>query len=117
MVERPEWLCVRRVLDGLELTNSCEGLAQYGDYMDLRMLEMRHSSEPWKIDARWKEIRRGWCFGDTSFRKEMLERLDDRLESRRRESFSGEDMVRHDEVEAERLLDLCVGIPRCGLAG
>ena len=103
-VERPEWLCVDRVLGGLGLTDSCEGRAQYGDYMDLRMLEMRHSAEPWKIDARWKDIRRGWCLGDAPFRKEMLERLDDSLESRRRESFSGEDVARHDEVEAERLV-------------
>ncbi len=103
-VERPEWLCVDRVLGGLGLADSREGRAQYGDYVDLRMLEMMHSSEPWKIDARWAAIRRGWCFGDASFRKEMLERLDDRLESRRRESFSGEDMAKHDEVEAERLV-------------
>ena len=102
LVERPEWLCVSRVLSGLGLTDSREGRAQYGDYVEMRILEMQHSSEPWKIDARWKEIRRGWCFGDTLFRKEMLERLDDRLESNRRDSFSGEDMARHDEVEAER---------------
>ncbi len=103
-VERPEWLCVDRVLGGLGLMDSREGRAQYGEYMEMRMLEMQHSSEPWKVDARWKEIRRGWCLGDAAFREEMLERLDGHLKVGRRESFSGEDVTKHDEVEAERLV-------------
>ncbi len=104
LVERPEWLHVDRVLGGLGWMDSREGRTQYGDYMDMRMLEMRHSSEPWKIDARWKNIRQGWCLGEASFREEMLERLDDRLKDKRRESFSGGGVERHDEVEAERLV-------------
>lgn len=79
---------------------------QYRDYIGQRMLEMQHSSEPWKIDAQWAAIRRGWCFGEGSFRKEMLERLDGSMESKRRESFSGEDVKTHDEIEAEHLVGL-----------
>jgi REP element-mobilizing transposase RayT len=106
LTKRPEWLCVDRVLRGLELDDSSAGRGQYRDYMRLRILEMQHSSKPWKIDAQWQVIRRGWCFGDPSFRKEMLDRLDRSLEFKQRESFSGEGVRTHDEVEAERLVTL-----------
>ncbi|MEI6891891.1 MAG: transposase [Pontiella sp.] len=97
---RPEWLCVDRILSGLGLSDTAEGRKQYRECMNMRILEMQQSSEPWKIDAQWKHIRRGWCFGDGSFRNEMLKRLDDRMESKQRASFSGEEVKRHDEVEA-----------------
>lgn len=106
LVERPEWLVVERVFGGLGLSDSPEDLKKYRDYMGMRILEMQHGSEPWKIDDQWAAIRRGWCFGAGPFRNEMLERLDGSLESKRRESFSGEEVSRHDEEEAERLVGL-----------
>ena len=76
--------------------------------MEKRLLEMRHSSEPWKVDEAWNKVRRGWCFGDDTFRKSMLERLDGSLESVRRDSVSGDEVAMHDEAEAERLV--CLGL-------
>ncbi|MEA2069634.1 MAG: hypothetical protein U9P12_10565 [Verrucomicrobiota bacterium] len=65
---------------------------------------MQHSNNPWLIDEVWQRIRRGWCFGDEPFRKEMEKRLGGALETAKRESLSGEGIRRHDETEAERLV-------------
>ncbi|MCF7849131.1 MAG: transposase [Kiritimatiellales bacterium] len=104
--KKPAWLCVDRVLGGLNLKDSPNGRKGYHAYIQKRLLEMRHSAEPWKADEEWKNIRRGWCFGDDQFRKDMVERLDGALESNRRDSFSGPEVKRHDELEAERLVEL-----------
>ncbi len=103
---RPEWLCVERVLSGAGLKDTPAGRRGYRSMMERRVLEMQHSSEPWKVDEAWSRIRRGWCFGDSGFRKAMLEHLDGALESKKRASFSGEEVRQHDEVEAERIVGL-----------
>jgi REP element-mobilizing transposase RayT len=104
--ERPEWLYVDRLLEGMGLADSSEGREVYRGYVESRMLEMELSSAPWKIDKQWDYIRRGWCFGGQVFRLEMLDRMDGALEAKRRDSFSGDDVRRHDEIEAERLVGL-----------
>jgi hypothetical protein len=72
--------------------------------MTRRVAEMQMSSKPWMIDENWKKNRRGWCFGDESFRKELLDCLDQIVAPAKRESFSGEEMLQHDTAEAERLV-------------
>ena len=104
--KRPKWLCVDRVLGCMGLGDTLDGRKVYRAYIQKRMLEMRHSAEPWKAEVEWKNIRRGWCFGDDLFRKEMVGRLDGALEPSRRESFSGPEVKRHDEMEAERLVKM-----------
>lgn len=111
--KRPDWLCVKRVLNGLGLSDTPAGRRNYQTTAERRVLEMQHSSEPWKADEGWDRIRRGWCFGDSGFRKEMTGRLDGTLESKRRESFSGSEIKQHDEKEAERILGL--GMKTLGL--
>ena len=106
--KRPEWLCVERALGCSGLADTPHGRQSYRATMEKRLLEMRHSSEPWKVDEAWHKIRRGWCFGDDTFRIAMLERLDGSLESVRRDSVSGDEVAMHDEAEAERLV--CVGM-------
>lgn len=73
--------------------------------LEQRLEEMRHSETPWLVDEAWSKIRRGWCLGGEPFRKEMDARLDGALESAKRESLSGEGIRRHDEFEAERLME------------
>lgn len=111
---RPEWLCVERVLNGLGLSDTPAGRRNYRAAVERRILEMRHSDEPWAADDEWPRIRRGWCFGDSGFRKEISERLAGTLKSKRRESFSGPEIRQHDEREAERVLSL--GMKALGLA-
>jgi REP element-mobilizing transposase RayT len=104
--KRPEWLRVERVLNGLDLSDTPIGRRNYRATVERRVFEMQHSSEPWKVDEAWSQIRRGWCFGDSGFRKEMTERLAGTLKAKRRESFSGAEIKQHDEKEAERILGL-----------
>ena len=104
--KRLEWLCVGRVLAASGLKDTPAGRRNYRARIEKRILEMQQHSEPWKVDEAWSRIRRGWCFGDSGFRAEMLEHLDGTLESKKRESFSGEELRQHDVVEAERLIKL-----------
>ena len=103
---RVDWLCVERVLSGAGLTDTPSGRRRYKAMMERRVLEMKQFSEPWKADEAWNRIRRGWCFGDEGFHNEMMRYLDGSLESKKRSSFSGEEVRQHDEVEAERIVGL-----------
>jgi len=102
--KRPDWLCVDRVLEECGFSDSARGQKAYRFMIEKRLLEMKLSNQPWLVDEVWQKIRRGWCFGDDSFRNEMEERLDGVLNSAKRESFSGEGIRRHDEFQAERLV-------------
>ncbi len=102
--QRTEWLCVDRVLGCFNLRDTPAGRRSYREKIEKRLLEMSLSHQPWLVDEAWRKIRRGWCFGDELFRKEMEEQLDGVLESAKRESLSGEGIRRHDEFEAERLV-------------
>jgi len=118
--KRPEWLCVERVLSCFNLSDTPHGRGNYRARLEQRLVEMRHSDTPWLIDEAWKKIRRGWCLGDELFRLEMEARLDGALKSAKRESFSGEGIRRHDEFEAERLVEqglTALGLPEEELLG
>lgn len=106
--KRPDWLCVDRVLGGFQWRDDAQGRREYAKYMQARVLEIACCEDPSEYDVRWREIRRGWCLGGEAFRKDLLERLDGVMGRRRRESFSGEQALGHDEVEAERLVVLAL---------
>ena len=95
--KRPVWLETRRVL------GSC-GMARraYRHYMHGRVQEVLGGNEV--LAGEWKSIRRGWVLGGESFRREMLVRIGERMESRKRESYSGEEVKGHDRKRAEELL-------------
>lgn len=112
--KRPEWLIVERVLGGLGLRDDVAGRAKYRRYMQKRFLEIMHSGDPRKVDASWEKIRRGWVFGSDEFRRKMETAVDGAMSGKRRDSFSGEMVNKHDELEADRLLDL--GLGGCGLS-
>jgi REP element-mobilizing transposase RayT len=112
--ERPEWLRVDRVLGGLGLMDDVKGREEFRLYMQKRVLEELHSSDPGKADREWGKIRRGWVFGSDEFRREMESAVDKAMNGKRRDSFAGEMVCRHDEQEAERLLQL--GLKVCGLS-
>jgi REP element-mobilizing transposase RayT len=100
--KRPEWLETARVLNSFGLSADRTGLAAYKKQMQKRVLEIALSEQPWAIDEQWDHIRRGWCFGTDEFKDQMLERID--LSSGQRDSFSGDEVGAHDELDAERLL-------------
>ena len=103
--KRPEWLAVDRALGNLGLPDNRSGRKEYQQHMQKRVLEIACSEKPWEVDERWAKIRRGWAYGGDEFRARMQEVLDGVMEGKRRESYSGEPVKKHDEREAQRLLD------------
>jgi putative transposase len=102
--KRPEWLCVDRVLGNYQWEDTRSGRDAYRRMMRKRTLEVALSDNPGEFDNRWAGIRRGWCLGDEAFRKDMEARVDKRISSYDRRSYLGEEVRRHDEAEAKRLL-------------
>lgn len=67
--ERQSWLRVDRVLGGMGIPiDNAAGRRQFSQMLEAR----RHEDEP----ERYAGIRRGWCWGDDSFRKGLLARMD-----------------------------------------
>jgi putative transposase len=58
-----------------------------------------------RLEREWKNVRRGWCLGGAEFREEMLERLGRVMKGRKRESYSGTEVCRHDEQEGKILIE------------
>lgn len=96
-VKRPVWLETGRVLESCGMTRS-----GYRQHMQRRVQEVIGGSEA--LAGEWKTIRRGWVLGGEAFREKMLERIEERMESRKRESYSGEEVKGHDRKRAEALL-------------
>ena len=91
-----------RSLGNYGLKDDVSGRRNFALIMQKRAAEVANSENPRGADARWEEIRRGWCFGADSFRDEMVESLDKVLEGKNRESFVGDETRKHDELDAER---------------
>ena len=102
--KRPDWLAVDRALGNLGLADNRSGRKEYGRYMQKRVLEIACSEKPGEVDERWAKIRRGWAYGGDDFRVRMQELLDGVMEGKHRDSYSGEQVKKHDEREAQRLL-------------
>jgi len=112
--KRPAWLGVERLLGSMGLEDNRSGHAAFRAIMQKRVLEITASRSPMDFDDAWKEIRRGWIFGSSSFREDMLDKLDGIIGVRgRRDSFNGEEVKMHDEHAAARILAAgleCLGI-------
>lgn len=93
----PPWLEVDRVLASHGI-----GAKAYRRYMQERVKEVLEDKDA--LDEHWRAIRRGWYLGGEAFRDELLDRIGDRIAKRRRESYSGEGVKKHDEKMAYGLL-------------
>lgn len=93
---------MERALGNYGLKDDISGRQNFELMMQKRVAEVANSENPREADARWAEIRRGWCFGGDSFRDEMVESLEGVLAGKNRESFVGEETRKHDELVAER---------------
>lgn len=62
--QRPAWLHVNRLLADCGLSDTTAGIEQFAERMESRRRE--------NPEAEFGGIRRGWCFGDSAFRQEML---------------------------------------------
>lgn len=112
--KRSSFLTVGRVLQNQGFADDASGRIQYRNYMNKRVLEILHSKDPKEADEAWRKIRRGWVFGSEDFCMEMREALGGVVCGKRRDSFMGEEIRKHDEKEAEMLLQF--GLKVCGIA-
>lgn len=103
--QRPSWLAVDRTLGSLRLSDDLSGKVHYRQIMQKRVLELSENETPWNVDERWAKIRRGWCLGGDEFREEMVKLLDTVLDGKRRDSFAGTEVRKHDVMEARKLLE------------
>jgi REP element-mobilizing transposase RayT len=89
---RPAWLHVDRVLGGLGISaDSAVGRKQFERLMEDRRREDTSDD--------YAGIRRGWCWGDESFRRELLAQM----ESRSKPGHSGVELSESGTEKAERL--------------
>jgi len=102
--KRPAWLECTRVLEGYpRVGDSVRGRELYCEEMEERAQGCMKGKVKVEEEA-WKRIRRGWYLGDASFREHLEERLEGILAKRKRSSYVGEFVRRHDERAAEKLL-------------
>jgi hypothetical protein len=100
--KRPDWLNAVRILDALGFSDTPRGRSAYKKYMSSRVSEVLKLKKSKKQLSEWKEFQRGWFVGDLSFRKFLEDKMDSL--PGKRESFAGEEVRKHDEQEAEALL-------------
>lgn len=91
--KRPAWLRVDRLLGEYRIP---QGSAA-GRQVLAQALEARRQAE---ADADYKAIRRGWCFGDQAFRKELLAQMTECIGA----EHYGAERLETDEAKAERIV-------------
>ena len=102
----PEWLHRQRVFSAHGLGN--DGRAnqrKYARLLELHVLEIQEGNTTEQIETELKEIRRGWYLGSDLFRDDLMDRVDQSVQGNKRESYRNEGMRRHDESEAEKLIE------------
>jgi REP element-mobilizing transposase RayT len=112
--QRPEFLTVKRVLASHGLVDDVSGRSRYRNYMKRRILDILHSSHPMEADEQWRKIRRGWAYGADEFCQKVQGLFDAVVAGKRRDSYMGEEIRKHDELEAEKLFHR--GLEVCGIA-
>ncbi|MEP4077375.1 hypothetical protein [Haloferula sp.] len=115
----PTWLSAEKVLGAFDLSMEGRGRRAYSGYLE----ERARDREGVLSDESLRQLRRGWCLGDDTFRDKVLDALAGGIRSKRRKgNVTGGAARAHDEAEAERIVLVAideVGIPgkRGALAG
>lgn len=113
--ELPGWLCRKRVFDHLSISDEGRGgRRRYATYLSQRTREALSSDPGEVVEKAWRRIRRGWFVGSEAFRDRLMDRVDNVVRLRNRDSYVGEGLGVHDEREAERRLE--VALKRLGLS-
>jgi REP element-mobilizing transposase RayT len=102
--ERPEWLETARLLGARGLADDYRGRAILKESMRFRVMQLKSSNNPSEFDEEWKHIRRGWVFGDSSFKQSLQENIEAQTNGHERTSYSGAAIQAHDQYAAEQLL-------------
>ena len=80
------------------------GVKGYEAYMEGRALELGIKAGRAELEAKWKELRRGWYVGGEGFLEALRQRLGQAFGGRLRESHGGPARRAHDEQAAEEML-------------
>ncbi len=95
--QRPAWLRVDRLLGEWGVrTDSAAGRRQLE-----KSLEQRRELERSELTGEWKRLRRGWCWGSSVFRQELLEII----AAKQGQHHYGEELAGSDQQKAERLVE------------
>ncbi|HEY5705731.1 MAG TPA: transposase, partial [Terrimicrobiaceae bacterium] len=102
----PSWLAAAEVLSWhhLDWRRSAER-RRYERYLQKRAQEAWTESGNRQEAAELAELRQGWALGSQVFRERMSDIVDALMLQRKRASYAGEELRRHDETAAQRLLD------------
>jgi putative transposase len=111
---RPYWLETDTVLGAHGYQDDDRGRRHYREWMEQRAREVSAANDPWTADERWIHIRKGWYWGTDAFKETLLERMDNAMRKGKRESFTGEEVISHDEFSAEKIV--ADGMAKLGLA-
>jgi REP element-mobilizing transposase RayT len=91
--QRPAWLRVDRLLGELGIRkDDAAGRRRFAEAVE----ERRGKDEP----GQWRTVRRGWFFGGTPLKEELLERMGGEMG----EHHGGEERLETDEQKAQRLV-------------
>jgi hypothetical protein len=102
----PGWLCRKRVFDHLSIPDEGQGgRRRYAAYLSRRTREEQSNDPSEEGKKEWRRIRRGWFVGSEAFRDRLMDRADEIVRRRNRDSYAGDGLETHDERAAERRLD------------
>ena len=110
----PAWLRRERVFRSLELPDEGAGSRRrYRAWMAHRAREVLDVETSAEQAEEWRQLQRGWYLGSASFRDRLMDRAGEIVTGRKRASYRGEALARHDAKEADRLLE--AGLRQLGL--
>jgi hypothetical protein len=99
-----EWLWVDQVLGELGgFQDDRKERFKYKQYVESMAMGYVKNKELRDFEEAWKPIRTGWYLGGEGFRIWFLNRLDQVIEGKQRETYNGEAIREHDEAQAEHL--------------
>lgn len=110
--KRPQWLETSQVLNANGFSDSSKGGIAYIKHLNRMANDILHN-EDGTDGEEWSVFRRGWYVGDDHFRKELEDQLTQI--AGKRESYSGAAMHKHDEHQAQCLLDNALAFMRLTL--
>lgn len=102
--KRPAWLATDRVLGNLDLRDHSRGRKEYPAFLAERMGELWTKTGRKEYRELWRPIRHGWYVGDDTFKTKLLRHLGNSVSGKQRNSYSGEAIQAHDQVQAEQLV-------------
>jgi REP element-mobilizing transposase RayT len=101
----PNWLNRARVFESLGLPDEgARSRRRYLEYLRLRAKEVMGSETDEELSHEWRLLRRGWYVGGDMFRIGLQEMATKIIQGRKRSSYQPEGLERHDEGEAEKLI-------------